>query len=110
MIEKKNIFKNLPDSSKGEIFQDIIDNHNFKLESIVSSGQATPDGEWYDQPNDEWVLLLQGSGVLIFEDESESCRMNPGDHILISAHKKHRVEETDKNGKSIWIALHFNYE
>jgi cupin 2 domain-containing protein len=87
----------------------LIETDRFKLERIISAGQATPPGEWYDQDDNEWVILLSGSAGLLFEDDEEVCVMRPGDYVHITAHRRHRVEWTDANQKTIWLALHYNY-
>ncbi|MGE3317344.1 MAG: cupin domain-containing protein, partial [Planctomycetaceae bacterium] len=62
-------------------------------------------GFWYDQPDDEWVMLLSGAALLRFENEL--LAMKPGDHVLIGAHRKHRVEWTHPDEPSVWLAVHF---
>ena len=37
------------------------------VERIVSSGQATPVGEWLVGERDEWVVLLEGEAELRYE-------------------------------------------
>lgn len=105
-INVKNIFSDLP-LSEAEVFESIIQKDNFKLERIISRGNSSAEGEWYDQSNDEWVLLLKGSAALQFEGEQELLLLQPGDYILIPAHKKHRVEWTDKTTETLWLAVHF---
>lgn len=77
------------------------------IERIISKGHSTPEGEWYDQDQDEWVLLLQGKAVLSFEDNS-TINLASGDYLYIPAHERHRVEWTDPNGDCIWLAIHIN--
>jgi len=103
-----NIFKNLPGDKSEEIFEDIIVKSGFKLERIVSNGQSTAEGQWYDQKRDEWIVLLSGAAELLFEGDSETLKMTPGDYILIPAGKKHRVVSTDSTKTSVWIALHYD--
>jgi cupin 2 domain-containing protein len=43
-----------------ELFEALLDRPGVRLERIVSTGQTTPDGDWYDQTADEWVVLLRG--------------------------------------------------
>lgn len=105
-METHNIFSSLAES-ESEIFENIIFNDKFKLERIISSGQSTPPGEWYDQENNEWVILLSGSAVLVFEDDNKEYVLKPGDYILIPAHKKHRVKMTDPENKTVWLGLHY---
>ncbi|ROL62322.1 cupin domain-containing protein [Bacteroidetes/Chlorobi group bacterium ChocPot_Mid] len=101
-----NIFCDLPESS-AEVFENLIQNDNFKLERIISRGQATAEGQWYDQSKDEWVMLLKGSAALKFEGDEELIILKPGDYILIPAHLKHRVEWTDKTTETLWLAIHY---
>ncbi|MCI0666812.1 MAG: cupin domain-containing protein [Methylococcaceae bacterium] len=91
-----------------EAFETLLQNDCFRLERIVSqSHHATPEGEWFDQPADEWVILLRGSAGLTMEGEAGPIILNPGDHLLIPAHKKHRVEWTSPAEKTVWLAVHF---
>lgn len=103
----KNIFENVPESVSEE-FETIFETKHLRLERIVSSGQSTPAGEWYDQDKDEWVVLIKGSAGLSFEDRENTVVMKPGDYIHIPAHKRHRVEWTDPSQKTIWLALHYD--
>ncbi|MGC4014093.1 MAG: hypothetical protein QM755_06170 [Luteolibacter sp.] len=77
----------------------------FELEEIVSRGQASPEGFWYDQPRDEWVLLVKGSAVLCF-DPGGKIALVAGEHLRIPAHLRHRVEEVSVD--AVWLALHFD--
>ncbi len=102
----KNILSELPVSTN-EIFETLLEKPGLKLERIISSGQATPEGEWYDQEQDEWVLLLTGSAALLIEGEHAPHRLIPGDYLHLPAHCRHRVEQTDTLVKTVWLALHF---
>lgn len=106
-MEPKNLFLQIPDSSKDEIFEPLLKADDFILERIISSGQATQPGKWYDQDTHEWVLLLSGRAGLLFEGEKEARVMHPGDYVHIPAHQRHRVEWTDAGQKTIWLALHY---
>ncbi len=103
----KNLFADLPESLSEEIAEVILQTDTFTLERIISEGQRTPPGEWYDQQRDEWVLLLKGSAGLRIEGRSTVHVLRPGDYILIPAHVRHRVEWTEGAGKTVWLALHF---
>lgn len=104
-------FGNLFDGAQGDVRQEIVtslvESPNLKIERIVSLGQQSPPGFWYDQPWAEWVLVLAGSAGLRFEGESEVRVLSPGDHIIIPARLKHRVEWTDKDHTTIWLAVHY---
>lgn len=100
-----NIFAVLPDSSD-ELFETLLARPGLKIERIISSGQATPPGEWYDQELDEWVLLLSGSASLLVEGETAPHELVAGDYLHLPAHCRHRVEQTDQQVKTVWLALH----
>ena len=102
-----NLFDPISPEAAGEIFQVLLSTAHFRLERIVSTGQATPPGEWYDQETDEWVALLSGAAGLRFEDEAEPRILRPGDYLLIPAHRRHRVEWTDPPQPTVWLALHY---
>jgi len=103
----KNIFRGTPQFTIEEIFETLLKTEDFRLERIISSGQATPFGEWFDQDSNEWVVLLSGSAGLLFEGEEEVSTMRPGDYIHIPAHQRHRVEWTDPEQKTVWLTLHY---
>jgi cupin 2 domain-containing protein len=77
-----------------------------RIERIVSTGQATPPGAWYDQPADEWVALLEGRATLRFEDGG-TVALGRGDWLLIPARRRHRVEATSADPPCVWVAVHF---
>ncbi len=106
-VDIKNIFSFFYDPSPEEIFETIINTNQFKIERIISNGQSTDKGNWYNQDRSEWVIVLKGSAGLIFEDNRKVVIMKPGDYINIPAHKKHRVEWTDPEGETIWLAVHY---
>ena len=103
-----NIFAKLPQSPSEEVFQEIIHGEKFRLEQIISFGQATPDGQWYDQEQHEWVVLLSGAAGLRFEAEEGLRILHPGDFVDIPAHTRHRVEWTDEKQTTVWLALHYS--
>ena len=101
-----NIFSNLVDS-KDEVFQTLLESKNIKIERIISDAHSSPKDFWYDQDEDEWVIILQGSAVVEFEND-ESVSLDVGDYLHIKAQQRHRVECTSKKEKTIWLAIHFD--
>lgn len=101
-----NLFAEIPDVLKDEDFQEILSRPGLRIERIVSRGHRSPDGFWYDQDRDEWVLLVQGSAGLAFEGSPSATVLKPGDHILIPAHRRHRVAWTSETEDTIWLAVH----
>jgi len=105
----QNIFVEIPaEHSADEVFEELVSAGGVKIERIISEGHSSPEGLWYDQEQEEWVMVLAGSAGLIFEGSDEVIELNPGDWINIPAHKKHRVEWTDPNEKTIWLAVHYD--
>ena len=101
----KNLFENLPLSLDSEFVEVLTSNANVRVERIVSNGQSSDKGFWYDQDQQEWVAVLQGEAALLFEADPEPIVMRPGDHVLIAAHQRHRVEWTSQEGPTIWLAV-----
>lgn len=105
--KSSNILANLPAARPCEIFETLVDSASVRIERIISNGQSTPEGEWFDQELDEWVLVLAGSAGLLFEDSQEPQRLEVGDYALIPAGCRHRVAWTDPAVKTVWLAVHF---
>ena len=101
-----NIFDCIPENLDEEIFQQIVDGDSVTIERIISRGHSSPESGWYDQDRNEWVLVLKGEAVLLLEDKSP-VNLKAGDFINIPAHKKHRVEWTDQDSETIWLAVHY---
>lgn len=101
----ENLFDLSGVDPRAERFSTLADAQGVKIERIVSHGQASPPGFWYDQDFDEWVLVLAGSAALRLDGEAEVRVLRPGDHLFIAAHRKHRVEWTDAAAPTIWLAV-----
>jgi cupin 2 domain-containing protein len=104
----RNLLRGVPSSLPDELVETLLETDGFRLERIVSLGHTTPAGEWYDQERQEWVVLLTGSAGLRFADRDDVVEMRPGDHVVIAAHRRHRVEWTDASRPTIWLALHYD--
>ena len=102
-----NLFAQLPQSLPEELFEELTHGAEFRLERILSLGHATPAGQWYDQEQHEWVVLLSGAAGLRFEGEEAPRVLSPGDFVNIPAHTRHRVEWTDAKQHTVWLALHY---
>jgi cupin 2 domain-containing protein len=102
-----NLFSPAPQASAAETVDLLLARPGLRIERIVSLGQASPPGFWYDQPEGEWVLLLQGAALLRFADETEPRRLMPGDFVEIASHRRHRVEWTDPEQQSLWLAAFY---
>ncbi|BAQ18783.1 hypothetical protein GL4_3360 [Methyloceanibacter caenitepidi] len=91
-----------------ELFDAIVESPGVRIERIVSTGQATPDGDWYDQSRDEFVLLVSGAARLRIDGESRDRDLEPGDWLLLPAHCRHRVTWTQVAPPTIWLVVHFD--
>lgn len=102
-----NVSLNLFDLPEGtfetEKVEVLLKNPFLRMERIVSNGQTT---DWYDQEEDEWVALLQGSATLTYES-GEIQELSMGDTVLIPAHKKHKVSATSSAPPCVWLCLFF---
>jgi cupin 2 domain-containing protein len=106
-IKLKNVFEEIPNDLPDEVIEILAGNQGIRIERIVSRGHASPPGLWYDQNDNEFVLLIQGKSGLLFEGRNEAMVMRPGDYINIPAHCKHRVEWTDTGQHTVWLAIHY---
>lgn len=104
----KNIFEKIPESIPEELVNIISETEEVKIERIVSKGHASPSGFWYNQDRNEYVLLLKGSAGLLFDGEKEVLVMYPGDYVDIPAHARHRVEWTDPDQETVWLAVYYS--
>lgn len=105
-----NLLADLPDQLPEEQFETLLRSGEAKLERIVSTGHCTKPGDWYDQPLAEWVMVVKGRAGLRFEDEPDTRILEPGDHLLIPPHARHRVEWTSADEPTVWLALHLPWE
>jgi len=103
----KNLLTNVPTSLAEELIEVLIENKAVRIERIVSTGQSSPQNFWYDQEEHEWIVVLQGEARLLFEDDSQSVDLKPGDQINIPAHRKHRVESTTLSEPTVWLAVFY---
>ena len=101
-----NIFDGIPDTLPEELFDTLLENQHLKLERIISYAHITPEGKWYNQAQDEWVILLKGQARIAYKDGHETY-LKTGDHLLIPAHTPHRVSWTGPKEHCVWLALHF---
>ena len=104
MLARANIFQQIPASMTEELVDVLSSGPGTRIERIVSRGQASPDGFWYDQDEDEFLLLLSGSATLSFQDQPP-LDLGTGDYVTIPAHVKHRVERTDAAVDTVWLAV-----
>ena len=104
----RNLFANLPTDLSDEVVESLVKGTGVRIERIISTGHSSPDGFWYDQDEDEWVVLLRGAARLVFADEPQPVELRPGDFGNLPAHRKHRVAWTTPDEPTIWLAVHYS--
>lgn len=102
----QNLFEDIPLAWPDEVYNQLLQQPGLRIERIVSQGQASPEGFWYDQSEDEVVFLLQGAAQLQLAGEAVIA-LKPGDGLWIPAHRQHRVVWTDPTQATVWLALFF---
>ena len=102
-IVVKNIFAPVAGIGTEEEFVTLLENSALKIERIVSHSHASPEGFWYDQAEDEWVIVLRGEANLKFAS-GEQVELGEGDYLTIPRHLKHRVRRTGPD--TIWLAVY----
>jgi cupin 2 domain-containing protein len=104
----RNLFAELHDRTGQETLVDLLKRPGVRIERIVSTGQSSPPGFWYDQAHGEWVAVLAGEARLRFEDERAARTLRAGDFVDIAAHRRHRVEWTHAGEPTVWLAVHYD--
>jgi cupin 2 domain-containing protein len=103
MAERRNLLDRVGDLPE-ELTEELLSRGNVRIERIVSRGHASPRGFWYDQKEDEWVAVLSGRARLAVEGDGV-LEMGPGDWAWLPAHRRHRVDWTDPETETVWLAV-----
>ena len=106
-IRATHLFDGIPSELQGELTDVLARGANVRVERIVSRGDASPPGFWYDQEETEWVVVVKGRARLRFEAQESALELGPGDHATIPPHTRHRVEWTAPEEDTVWIAVFF---
>ncbi|QKJ26026.1 Cupin domain-containing protein [Aliarcobacter cibarius] len=104
-MKKYNIFDKVIIDKNEENFFQIFKNESIRVERIVSNGQKSPEDFWYEQVENEYILLLSGNAILEFEDFE--VELKKGDCLNIEAMQKHRVKFTSLDEPTIWFAIFY---
>lgn len=106
MIKADNIFTGIQANLGAEFFETILDSQKIKIERIISKGHKSEPGFWYDQDDNEWVIIVTGAADIEFESEGV-IHLTAGAYLNIPAHKRHRVAWTHQDEKTVWLAVHY---
>lgn len=104
---KKSLLRNIPRSLPEELIEVLCQSGGMWVERIVSRGQHSPADFWYDQDDNEFVVLIKGRARLRVEGRAEPVGMEPGDYLEIKAHVRHRVEWTPPDEDTVWLAVYY---
>jgi cupin 2 domain-containing protein len=102
-----SLFQQIPTNLPDELSEILCHSEQVRVERIVSRGHASPEDFWYDQECHEFVLLVSGRARLVFADGTPAVELVSGDWLVIPAHVKHRVDWTDPEQDSVWLAVHY---
>ena len=106
VIVAGNLLAPLADATAAERVRILLAVGGARIEQIVSAGQASPEGFWYDQDDTEYVLLLAGTARLRIAGEDRARVLCPGDYLVLPAHCRHRVEATSRDPPAVWLTIH----
>jgi len=96
----------IPVAAADELRETLVDTLGCRVERLVSFGHASPPGFWYDQPRNEWAVLVRGAARVRFRDRV--VEMKQGDFVNIAAHEQHRVDWTAPDEATIWLAVFYD--
>lgn len=100
-----SLLRSLAPAGAEESVDTLLSRPGARLERIVSHGHHSPPGFWYEQTEDEWVMVLAGQARLALEEPDELVTLMPGDSVYLAAGRRHRVEWTCDSEPTIWLAL-----
>jgi len=106
-VHQGNLFDAIPEQLSEELFTNLFSRDSLRIQRIVSRGHATPASGWYDQSENEWVLVLSGEAIIALENAGE-VHLKPGSYLNIPAHTRHKVLWTTPNADTVWLAVHYD--
>lgn len=101
-----NLYEQIPALLKDELMDVLLTSPQIRIERIISKGHNSPKNFWYDQEQNEWILIIEGSAKIRFESD-QIIDLKKGDYLNIPAHVKHRVEMTSNKTETIWLAIFY---
>ncbi|HZZ26939.1 MAG TPA: phosphoribosylaminoimidazole carboxylase [Pirellulales bacterium] len=107
MPDIANLLADIPASLPEELVQTLLRAPAVQIVRVVSQGHASPDGFWYDQDENEFVVLISGAARLMFEDQAEPLEMVAGSCVNIPAHRRHRIDWTDPAQPTVWLGVFY---
>jgi cupin 2 domain-containing protein len=100
-----NIFTDPGIEDTKELFEVIATLDDARIERIITQKPYSSPGQWYNQEQDEWVVLLRGNATIEIRDQG-LIELRSGDYIMLPAHCQHRITRTSADPACIWLAVH----
>ena len=98
-----NLFDLPPLPLHDELTEILAERGDVRIQRIISTGQTS---NWYDQPETEFVALLEGAATIEFED-NKRVDLVKGDTLLIQPHERHKVVYTSTEPPCIWLCVFY---
>lgn len=94
-------FFNISKPREGEeSITELLQTKNVTINRIASNRLS--DGSWYDQEEDEWLMLVAGAALLLLDNEE--VHLKAGDTLFIPAQQLHKVVSTSED--ALWLTVH----
>jgi len=106
-VKAGSLLDHIPSSLPAEFSERLVDAKHVRIERIVSRGHCSEPGFWYDQKENEWVMVVKGEARLHFEDGDKTVHLAEGGYIDIPAGARHRVESTSADTDTVWLAVFY---
>ena len=105
-MSRGNVYDQIPNDLAEEQFTDLLSTPGLRIERIISKGHSSPESGWYDQDEHEWIIVLRGAGIVLFEDGRE-VKLSRGDFLNIPSNTRHKVKWTAPSEITVWLAVFY---
>ena len=97
-----NFFNTIAPREGEETITELLRHNNVTINRIASNRLS--DGAWYDQEEDEWLMLVKGAALLLLDNEE--IQLKAGDTLFIPAQQLHKVVSTSED--ALWLTVHID--
>ena len=108
MIQVKNLLRAFPGRKNRpeEHIQELFRGGGITIEGIITYGKVTLQGQWYDDPRTEFVMVLSGEAELLFEENNQRAKLGRFDYVIIPPHERHRIEWVGAYRNTLWLTAY----
>jgi cupin 2 domain-containing protein len=89
-----------------EVTETLLERSGLRIERIVSTGQATPEGQGTIRRATSGCSWSRATPRLRIEGEAHDRELGEGDFVFLPAHCRHRVAWTQREPPTVWLAIH----